>query len=594
MRSRRVHGNRIKQAAPGPKRRWNIMKKTMIIVLTVLMLLGMCACAAQAEQAAAACEHNWTAVDGTSHQCSLCLEMGEHRLEPKTTAPTCSSVGYTMDTCKDCGHTGAQYDIRPANKDAHVWGGWTTEKESTCTEQGSRSRSCTICTGMQTEKTPLAEHAWKSETIAPSCKADGYTVDVCTVCKKEGDKTDIVPRSAAYHKWGEFAVTVKPDCEESGSQERTCSVCGASHRQEIPALGHQPETVTVAPELCKDGYTVEKCALCGIEMSERTDIVPAAHMWGEWTVVTEPLCLTDGEQMRECQKCRKQETGVVPAKGHDFKEGTRQPTCVSDGYTAVVCAACGEMQGEPYDIVPGGSDYHVWDNDRWEREAEPTCTQWGLYWQGCKYCEYMKKVPIMPSGHKSVVVTFEPDFVTDGYTVRICSVCGGEDGARYDIVPAGMYSVPMQEMQVSDREFSGVESAVLYTAASESGEKAAVLEVRADASGIVEMDFSDSWFAENHIVRVVIARGDVRLTVAAEGILHAEIASEKDAEGLLVTVLANVPADGFDEAAGEYDMGVYSAALPENGPGSFSGRCMSISTPAGPGTLLVVSTAKGM
>lgn len=573
------------------------MKKSIVIGALLLIALAL-PFAALAEGDAAeikesTCSHNggFTANGQNGHICILCKEEFGHNISAQVTEPTCQSVGYTMDVCEQCGWQGDQYDIRNADPDAHVWGEWTTTSESSCSVQGTRERACGVCLATESEKLPLAQHDLHAQICEPSCVEDGYTVEKCENCGYIGEKTDIVPRSAAYHKWGEFSVTEEPGCTEPGSQERVCSVCSAKHRQEIEAVGHKTELFTAAPG-CEDGYTVERCTVCGEETGERTNIVPGGHKWSKWTTEAEADCEKDGLRQRTCSVCGKTEQEQIPALGHEFKEGVSRPTCVSDGYTAVICTKCGLQDGEKYDIVPAGEEYHVGDEDRWERESEPTCTEWGMYYQGCLYCDTMLEVPIMPKGHEAQEHVFEADFAHDGYKVEICSVCGKEAGQRYDIVPAGMYSVPMQETQVTDLEIAGMESAVLCTAVSEEGETAAVLEIRVDAAGVIEIDFDGEWFRENHVVRAVVHCGVLSIEAEAEGVLRIETAAAQEGEGLIITVLCSLPNDGFGEEAGQYRRGVYRAELSEDEPTMLRGRCMTIGAPKGKGTLLVVSSAQ--
>ena len=571
------------------------MKKNIwVLTLVLLALLALPALAQAQAEPAAACAHTagWSSIDAEKHACPLCGEERVHTLSRHTTEATCQSVGYTMDVCTACLWQSEQYDIRQADPQAHIWGEWTELVEPTCSAAGLRERTCTVCAETQQQESEPAEHELLAVIVEPTCVEDGYTILSCKNCDYAGEKTDIVPRSAAYHKWGEFSVTAEPTCETPGSQERKCSVCGANHRQEIEPTGHSVEKVTVAPG-CEDGYTVDICTVCKEEIGERTQIIPGVHKWSKWEQTADPSCEGDGLRVRLCFACEKREEEILPATGHEFKEGVCKPTCVSDGYTAVVCAVCGEQDGEAYDIIPAGEEFHVWDDSRWERESEPTCTQWGLYYQGCMYCEAMKEVPIMPKGHEAEEFVFAADFAHDGYSVEICSVCGAEVCPRYDIVPAGMYAAEMMEMQVSDLEIKGMESAVLFTAQEEDGQTASVLEIRADASGIVDIDFEDEWFDGHNVVRAVVYSGELSVTVEAEGKVHVEMAAAHGEEGSLLSVLVSLPNDGFSEEHGEYKRGVYSAQLSQDAPLVLRGRCVLISAPRGTGTLLVVSTANG-
>ena len=56
------------------------------------------------------------------------------------------------------------------------------------------------------------------------------------------------------------------------------------------------------------------------------------HVWGEWTVTTEPTCTEAGEETRTCE-CGAAEKREVEALGHDWNEG--------------VCGNCGEEQEQP-------------------------------------------------------------------------------------------------------------------------------------------------------------------------------------------------------------------------------------------------------
>lgn len=562
-----------------------MMKKA--ITAALVLLLVMCTAAiAQGD-----CTHTggWVQFDGEMHSCTNCGEVFEHEMKPKTVASTCQSVGYTMDVCSLCGYEGAQYDIRDADPDAHVWSDWKTKRQATCTQTGLRTHSCTVCGKSEDEETPMASHDMKAVIYDPDCMNDGYTQLVCSVCGKTGEKTDIIPRSAAYHKWSAFSTTKEATCTQDGEQVRACSVCGANHRQTIVHEGHVPATVTVAPG-CEDGYTVEKCENCGQELSARRDIVPAVHQWGEWENTVPAGCEMPGEDTRTCVLCGAKDTQEVAPTGHEWQEVVCEPSCIADGYSAVQCAICGALQGEKYDIVLGGDEYHIWDEDGWEREAEPTCTQWGLYWQECKICGHMRKVPVLPKGHEGVETCVEAGFARDGYKVLVCAVCGEEAGQRYEIVPAQMYSMQMQETQVSDLQIEGAQSAILYTVVSDEGETAAVLEVHADAAGKVLLDMTDEWYREHAVVRVCVVHEGITVSLAcSEESVLVEIACAQEEEGLLVSVLTTLPVDGFDEENGSYSHGVYSALVGREGDTLFFGRCLSVKTPHGPGTLLVVS-----
>jgi len=67
-----------------------------------------------------------------------------------------------------------------------------------------------------------------------------------------------------------------------------------------------------------------------IRIRDRNDVVCTAHehTFGEWVVTTAPTCTQDGLETRTCSACGEVETRVIPAAGHDYKDGK--------------CTVCGE------------------------------------------------------------------------------------------------------------------------------------------------------------------------------------------------------------------------------------------------------------
>ena len=53
------------------------------------------------------------------------------------------------------------------------------------------------------------------------------------------------------HSFGEWVNTKEPTCTENGIRTRTCSDCGETEDEEVPALGHN--------------FVEEVCTECGAE-----------------------------------------------------------------------------------------------------------------------------------------------------------------------------------------------------------------------------------------------------------------------------------------------------------------------------------------
>jgi len=67
------------------------------------------------------------------------------------------------------------------------------------------------------------------------------------------------------------------------------------------------------------------------------------HKYGEWTVVQEPTCETDGLKVRSCSGCEEKEQATINAKGHTYGEWIAEvdATCIADGAKGhYKCSAC--------------------------------------------------------------------------------------------------------------------------------------------------------------------------------------------------------------------------------------------------------------
>ena len=78
-----------------------------------------------------------------------------------------------------------------------------------------------------------------------------------------------------------------------------------------------------------------------IRIRDRNDVVCTAHehTFGEWVVTTAPTCTQDGLETRTCSACGEVETRVIPAAGHDYKDGK--------------CTVCGETDPNYKPTQPG-------------------------------------------------------------------------------------------------------------------------------------------------------------------------------------------------------------------------------------------------
>ena len=75
--------------------------------------------------------------------------------------------------------------------------------------------------------------------------------------------------SAHTHSFGEWMLTTKPTCTETGIKTRECD-CGVTERAEVPAAGHNWDagTITREPTSEADGEKTYSCLVCKATMTE--------------------------------------------------------------------------------------------------------------------------------------------------------------------------------------------------------------------------------------------------------------------------------------------------------------------------------------
>lgn len=117
------------------------------------------------------------------------------------------------------------------------------------------------------------------------------------------------------------------------------------------------------------------------------------HYYGEWTVVTKPTCVKEGQERRNCTECNEYETRPIAALGHTYSSWTVgvQPTCVQEGMQARVCQVC--MTAETQSLAKTD---HVFG--QWYVQVAATATQPGLESRDCKNCSKSEDRVIAPLG----------------------------------------------------------------------------------------------------------------------------------------------------------------------------------------------------
>ena len=254
---------------------------------------------------------DWECTHGSHDQngnCTSCGEAVQHSYTSKVTAPTCTEDGYTTHTCV-CGKSYKDNTV-PAIGHNYVNG--------FCANCGEET---TLCTDGK-------EHTFNAGVISvsPTCSTAGVKTFSCTKCGKT--KTESIPamghnfvngicarcgiaQECTTHIWNDGVDTVAPTCTATGIKTYTCTVCGTTKTEVTLSLGHN--------------YVDGKCSHCGQKEN-------CSHFWRSPSSVS-ATCEKDGSYTETCLFCGGKRTEIIPAKGHKYAAGR--------------CYVCGKEQQEP-------------------------------------------------------------------------------------------------------------------------------------------------------------------------------------------------------------------------------------------------------
>ena len=245
----------------------------------------------------------------------------------RTVPATCGEAGRVDTICSNCGEVISTRELPPTG--AHDWDDGTVTTAPTETTPGVRTFTCRGCDQTRTETIPATgAHDYRfTKTVDPTCTHGGYDLYTCSGCvaTERRNLTD-----AAGHKWDGGTVTTAPTETTPGVRTFTCTVCGQTRTEAIPATGaHDYQfTKNVAPTCTDGGYDLYTCSGCGA--TERRNLTDAAgHKWDGGTVTTAPTETTPGVRTFTCTVCSQTRTEAIPATGASTCTGG--PSCPSYG-----------------------------------------------------------------------------------------------------------------------------------------------------------------------------------------------------------------------------------------------------------------------
>ena len=312
-----------------------------LVLLSILAILSALLAWGSPIHAAEAESHSHTS---SSVACPKC---GKPLTVVGTKETSCSLRGYTEYNCDECNqyHEIIYEDLAP-----HTWK-QIASTAPTCTEAGTITRRCTVCSATErVEHGTALGHNYQTEVIAPTCSSIGYTLHTCTRC---GDSYQTDQVGTTKHTYSQTVIT-EPTCHSVGHLRNVCLVCGQYTTEEIPMVEHSWKTEVVEATHESQGYTIYTCQYegCGtVKREDFTDPLPYDMIWTEQIPAT---CTSNGVKVGHCADgCGHTETVVLPHLGHDFGdwETVYEASKDSDGLERRVCSRCQhtETQTVKYD-----------------------------------------------------------------------------------------------------------------------------------------------------------------------------------------------------------------------------------------------------
>ena len=228
-----------------------------------------------------------------------------------TKEATCTENGERKTTCTICGYEKTEV----SGKAEHIFGDWTVTKEATEEAEGSKERSCSVCGYTATEAIEKLAHTHKFATDWTKDETNHWHAATCEHATEVSGK--------AAHSFGDWTVTKEATEEAEGSRERSCTVCGYKATEAIEKLAH---THKFAEEWTSDSTNHWHAATCGHDVTDSK----AAHSFGEWTVTKEATKEAKGSKERVCTVCNYKEVVDIAKIPEDFvliPAGTFQMGC---------------------------------------------------------------------------------------------------------------------------------------------------------------------------------------------------------------------------------------------------------------------------
>lgn len=298
------------------------------------------------------------------------VEAAGHKWALTTTLPpTCTEQGTAFYKCSACGATRTE-KIAPLGHDLSRC---DLKPAATCTQPGRAVGTCARCGVQIDEVIPAKGHdySYAETSVAPTCTEPGHYKGTCPTCGKDYD--DVVP--ALGHDWGEWVTSIEPTVSTVGYRYHVCNRDGCGYREgeDIPKLHTHTwdaGVVTQKPTAAEPGVRTYTCTVCG---QTRTEAIPATGV--PETCNGGPAC--PGYAFRDMPAPSIwSHAGLDYCIDHGYIAGTSATTVTPDGECtrAMIVSILYRVQGEPakvngYELKKLAAPFDDVERGRWYTDA---------------------------------------------------------------------------------------------------------------------------------------------------------------------------------------------------------------------------------
>lgn len=186
----------------------------------------------------------------------------------------------------------------PAPHTSCTWDGGTVTTAATCSSEGVKTYTCTVCGNTRTESIAASGHSYTTESKAATCTEDGYTKTYCTACGNvQSESTQPATGHTMVEEWIDDQWFHAATCVSDGTGHfNKCINCKYSENLPWSALGHEPDAGTVyrVGTCTRPSRASHKCTRCGCALEDTTgEIDPNNHDW----------CIDPEDGVEYCAEC---------------------------------------------------------------------------------------------------------------------------------------------------------------------------------------------------------------------------------------------------------------------------------------------------